>query len=229
MKSAKKLESRKPTAVNGITPLIGIPWERSIAHASEVHPWLLGIAQQGFPFIGYGYDRTDVQRNEFAEHLLGESQFSHLVMLDLDHRHPYEAVMQLCASVAEDEARQVVAALSFRRGEPYEPLMYRLEDDRLISIVEWEPGEVLEVDATGTGAIIISREVFEALPWPWFKYEYPERGHYPTEDTFFCKLCKEHGIPMHVDTRIRNDHLMTVGVNEEFFRAYVAERMKQEA
>ena len=85
----------------GIRPLVGIPLERTASYAEETLPWHWGIASRGWGFIHHGYNRTDVQRNEFAVSLLDSPDYTHLVMLDMDHTHPHDIVERLCDSVAE--------------------------------------------------------------------------------------------------------------------------------
>lgn len=214
----------------GIRLAVGIPLERSISFASEVAPWFAATAQQ-WPIIQLQYGRTDRARNEFAEHILREGDFTHLAMLDLDHDHPWDIVGKLAESVSEDPTgRLAVSALAFRRSPPYDPIAWRWDKKakQFYTVTEWEPGEVLEVDQLSTSACIIAREVFERLPWPWFKYEYPERGHFPTEDLWFCKQARKAGIKMFVDTRIRTPHLNVGRIDEAVFRHYLAEQARRQ-
>lgn len=210
-----------------ILPIIGIPLERSISHASRVIPWIATIAQKGYAFAFLPYGRTDVTRNRFAVHLLENPKFTHLVMLDLDHEHPPDIVERLCQRVAEDPTRQVVSALAFRRGEPFDPIAYRFDEEdpeQLYSVSEWQPGEVLEVDRLGFGAVIIERSVFDVLPKPWFRYTYEKEDSYPTEDVWFSQSCLDHGVKLWVDTGTVTDHLITSMVNERVFRGYLAQK-----
>jgi len=210
-----------PSPKHWCQPLVGVPLERAISDAEVVYPWLMALGQQGWPIVSTGYGRTDVTRNRMAEHLL-ESPQTHLVMLDIDHDHPQDVVARLVRAVEEDPGRLVVTALSFRRGQPYEPIAYgRNEEGEFTPVIDWGPGEVLAVARIGFGAAIIAREVFNRIDWPWFKYEYPQRGQYPTEDIWFAKQCEAAGIGMYVDTRIRNDHLSVARVNESVFRGYL--------
>jgi len=215
----------------GVRPLVGIPIERAISYAPVVRSWMMGIAQQGWPQVALDYNRTDVARHLMAWQLLDETDCTHLIMLDIDHDHRLDIVIKLCASIAEardhDDIpdREVVSALCFRRGKPYEPIAYREDDEGLLSVVmEWERDEVLEVDRMGFGAVIIAREVFERLPLPWFAYSYRqvESRHFPTEDDHWSRLCKAHGVKMWVDTRIRAPHLTIARVNEQTFQGYLA-------
>jgi len=209
----------------GIRPAVGIPKERAISYADEVYPWIVATAQQ-WPIINLSYGRTDWARNEFVEHIMKDGNFTHLVMLDIDHAHPFDIVGQLCESVSEDPiSRQALSALAFRRNQPYDPIAWKWDKKKkaFYTITTWEPGEVLEVDQFSGAANIIAREVFERLPWPWFKYEYPERGAYPGEELWFCKQARKAGIKLHVDTRIETPHLSVSKIDERVFRHYVAE------
>jgi hypothetical protein len=212
---------KKRKAKNKVCPIVGIPLERAISYADEVFWNFVIIAQQGWPFIRLPYTRVDVARNKMADHLL-RSEYTHLVMLDLDHAHPANVVGRLCQRASE--GHQVVAGLNFRRGKPYEPLAFTLGDDGVCAILNWEQDEMVEVDAVATCAIIIAREVFETIPGPpWFYYDYSvvSEDVYPTEDITFCRLCREHGIKIFVDTGLISPHMITGQINETVFRNYL--------
>jgi hypothetical protein len=153
-------------------------------------------------------------------------------MLDLDHAHPDHIVYTLCQSVAEaPEERQIVSALTFRRAEPYDPIMWRKAEDgtNFQAILDWEPGAVLEVDQCSPACTIFNREVFEQLPPPWWRYTYhPEVDYYPSEDIYFSQLCREHGIRQFVDTRIVSPHLRTARITEAHMRTYLAHMEREQ-
>jgi len=226
MRSRKKHEVR---------PLVGVLLERAISYADEVYPWIVALGQQRWPLVNTGYGRTDVTRCNMAEHLLGSDvDYTHLVMLDIDHEHQHDVVARLIRAVTEDPARLVVGGLSFRRGKPYEPLAFRRNEDGLFqAVLTWKPGEVLgDIARLGFGSVIIAKQVFERVPWPWFKYTYPKRGEYPSEDIWFAEQCEAAGIGMFVDTRVTNDHLSVARVNQGVFWGYIKmveeqERQKQ--
>ena len=213
----------------GITPIISLPLERATSYSEIVMPWVISLAQQGWAFIDPAYRRTDLNRNMACYHLLDNPRFTHLIMLDMDHKHPTDIVMKLLRAVKEDESRAVVSALTFRRGQPYEPIAFRLEGTKYKAILEWEPGAVLEVDQCSPACTIFSREIFEEIDPPWWAYTYhPERFYYPTEDIYFSKLCREHGFKQVVDTRIESIHLSTAYVGLDTFRGYL-KHVAQEA
>jgi GT2 family glycosyltransferase len=66
----------------------------------------------------------------------------------------------------------------------------------------------------GTGALMIRREVLEAIPKPQFEnlfylgpeYQGERRLGHKTEDVDFCEKAQAHGYHIYVDTRIRSPH-----------------------
>ena len=206
-----------------ITPIVALPLERATSYSEIVLPWIISIAQQGWAFIDPSYRRTDLARNHACYHLLDNPRFTHVVMLDMDHRHPRDIVGKLCRAVAEDPSRAVVSALTYRRGVPYEPIAWTLnEEGKFEAITEWNEGDVLEVDQCSPACTIISREIFEEVDPPWWMYTYPpEKFYYPTEDVYFAKLCRDNGFKMVVDTRIESEHLGTAFIGEDTFRGYM--------
>ena len=203
--------------------IVAMPKERSIPACGATS--LVKIAQRGYPIIDLPYTRVDVARNMFAEHLL-ESRFTHLLMIDDDHQHADNIVEGLARWVIDDPQRLVISAFVQRRGKPFDPCMFFPDGnggmyspvdypDGLIKVFnEYGPGMV------GSGAILIAREVFERIPWPWFKYDYPARGQYPTEDVWFSKKCNEYGIDLWMDTTIECPHLMESFITKETHKQY---------
>ena len=206
--------------------LLGIPLERTIAHASLVFHRFMEIAAQGVAFVKQDYTRTDLARNRFAEKLL-ESNYTHLLMLDLDHVHPADIVQRLARFPMMNPAVQIVGGLNFRRSEPYEPCAFiRNADGSLGAPAEWSPG-LMEVDYLGTGSILIAREVFEAIEPPWFYNIYEHEGkwedQWPGEDIGFNEKVKAAGIKMFLDTTTTSPHVTDRLIGEKTFRNYLAQ------
>ena len=211
---------------NEFRPIIGIPMERTISYADTVVPWLLGLAQQGWPFIQQGYTRTDVARNRFAQHLLQDDRFTHLVMLDLDHDHPVGIVHQFGRMLAVRPDIKILSGLAYRRSKPYEPLMYVKDDEgAYYKLREWDRGAIISVDAVGTPCICIAREVFETLEFPWFTYDYSDAHNdmWITEDIVFCEAARAAGFKIYVDTRMVSPHLTIAKVDGVVFDNYCQE------
>ncbi len=61
------------------------------------------------------------------------------------------------------------------------------------------------VDSFGGGFLLIRRDVFEKIEFPWFEAHYDERG-YSGNDTSFCKKVKDAGFHPAVDFGLRVGH-----------------------
>jgi hypothetical protein len=205
--------------------LVAVPLERSISHASLVFHRFMEIAAQGVVFLKQDYTRTDLARNRFAIKLL-ESDYTHLLMLDLDHVHPVDIVQRLARWPMMNPEIEIVGGLNYRRSEPYEPCCF-FKDEKTGGVnapADWSPG-LMKVDYIGTGSILIAREVFEKVPPPWFKniYDIPANwdDEWPGEDIGFNEMCSKAGINMYVDTTTTSPHIGERLIAEKTFRSYL--------
>lgn len=176
------------------------------------------------------YGRVDVSRNALVETFLqmSTSEDDVLVMLDNDHLHPPDVVVRLAQHASELE---VVGAAYRRRGDPFDWQAFRREAPRVKILQERATplgvlrplsdeeitGDVVPVDALGTGAIAIRRSVFTRLsehqPKPWFRYVYcHDSMEMPSEDIYFSALCEWAGIEMWCDTGLVTPHLTTASI-----------------
>lgn len=201
--------------------------ERSISYSDDVFDPLWMIAMQGAQPLFINYSRTDLARNKIAEQLLG-SDFTHVIMLDIDHAHPVDVIQKLArwflvdkfAPENEKKNIQVVGGLNFRRSYPYDPCCHLIgKDGSVYAPAEWDLG-LIEVDDIGTGSIMIAREVFETMQPPWFFNQYDQawRDVWPGEDIGFSHKCREYGIKMYVDTTLTSPHIGTMTIGEEQFK-----------
>ena len=201
---------------------VGVPQERAMSHADDVFYNFWAIAQQGTPIIPMPYGRVDVVRNKMAARLL-MSDYTHLLMLDIDHKHPWDIVQRLARWVLADKEIQVVGGSNFRRSKPFDPCWgYWGKDHKYYPAMEWEAG-LIKVDMVGTGSILIAREVFELLPAPWFFNDYSRAwaDSWPGEDIGFAKKCGEHGVSMYVDTTTTSPHLADALVEESTYKNHI--------
>lgn len=128
---------------------------------------------------------------------------------------PPDALMKLL-----EHNQPIVSGLYFARKQPHTPQMYRLaegHDDKYWPILDWQKGETIEVDAAGFGCMWTSFEVLENIQRKpgfkeWFKFDWP-RG----EDFYFCRMAKECGYKVLVDTSVRCGHMSSVMVDERIF------------
>lgn len=205
--------------------LVAFLLERSISYADLVFPSVVQIAAQGPVILNMPYMRTDLARNKAAMELL-KTDFTHLLMLDIDHIHPTNIIQKLARWVVSDPKQfQVVGGLNFRRSEPHDPCAYKMGDDNTMWTIEWEKDTALmEVDRLGTGSILIAREVFETIPPPWFTNDYSQawRDAWPGEDIGFSKLCNQYGIKLWVDCQTTSPHITPAVVDANSWEMWKA-------
>lgn len=172
---------------------------------------------KGFMRLSEPYQRTDTVRNHFCRQFMENSSDPDdvLVMLDNDHWHPHHVVFSLAQHNLD-----VVGALAFRRGPPYDPCFYIMRNNQLFSPTEWS-GQLFECDIVGHGAVAIKRRVLTQLEYPFYKYEYPAFADFEqSEEIFFGLECMKRGIKHHCDTGLVIPHLTYQGIDDAFSRAY---------
>lgn len=215
------IPTRAELEAAGLRIVVGVPMERTVPQEAFHSFW--AIAQKGWPLMELRYQRTDVARNLMAKALLN-SDFTHLMMLDLDHLHPPDVVERHARWALADPERLVVAGLHFRRGEPFDPLAFVFgADGGLHPIAEWQPG-LFQAHAVGHGSLLVHRSVFERTPAPWWAYDYAQADdwRFPSEDMYFCYQCRAAGIALWCDTTTSSPHLIQQAVTEDTFRDWMA-------
>ena len=207
--------------------------------------WILGRLQDlkifGGHFQAQGH-RVDRNRDELTSRFLNfHKKPEWLLMLDSDMEHPIRCVERLLrfqqpvvgALYFHRGTHDPVAFKYFglqpdRYGRDvpfYEPLRDEVYDFLMGHGVPMGDGSVvidgpgvdplLEVDAVGTGCILIHRSVLEAMEPPWFEY----RKGYGSEDLQFCEHVKKtQGISIHVDMSTISGHYMFAAKGQTQFR-----------
>ncbi|MBN3037160.1 MAG: hypothetical protein JW834_01815 [Candidatus Diapherotrites archaeon] len=152
------------------------------------------------------YKPLDVARQRIAENMSTD----YLLFMDTDTLPPANAFQKL---VAHDVP--IVGGLYFQKTPPFKPLLWKRRegDPPFWPITKWASGEVVEVDGTGCGFLLVKKEVFDALEKPFFKWT--EVG----EDFYFCDKAREAGFKVFVDTSVECKHLTSLGVGYDFYKA----------
>jgi len=206
--------------------LLGIPRERMMMVEAFDALWDIARDVQ-LPLQPGGYTRTDIQRNLYALRLLYNPEFTHLLMLDMDHKHPLETPRRLVNHWLHDPGKLVISYLYHRRGEPYDPMAYKRDEEtgELYALPKWEPG-LHKVASVGAGGLLIAREVFEIIPPLWFQYNYEgaeDTFFFPSEDIDFCAKCAKYGVEIWLDSTVEGIHLTTQQITHETFERHIAE------
>jgi len=167
----------------------------------------------------------DALRNNIVDRALREG-CSHVIMMDTDMEYHPNTIPNLLF-----HKKPIIGALVYRRYPPFDPLLLKGDPTiGYISIDEWEEGELIEVDATGTGCLMFNMKVFREMPSPWFHFRpnpNPKIGGIIGEDFGFCWDLKKAGYQIFVDTSVPANHLTTLAVNDSTYRLYKSMKMKQ--
>jgi hypothetical protein len=149
-----------------------------------------------------------------------DGPFSHFLFLDSDHVFPPYLACRLANAFINPEVDMCSAVYYARSGSPL-PIVFIKHPSRedgkythhpIIGI----PEQLCQVDAVGFGAVLIRREVLEALPIPRFRFD--GCG----EDIYFCVNAKAAGFRIFVDGGLRIGHIMEPGVVDfNTFNTYV--------
>lgn len=213
--------------------MLAIPMERTVDQMALFGFW--AIAMQGWPLARLEYTRNDIARCKFTEFLLS-GDYTHLLMLDSDHVHPPDIVQRLARWFrAYPDEVQVCGGLNFRRGEPFDPCAFIDPGDGAFRrMADWGQPGAIEVEALGSGSIMIARTAFETLQAqalagepgkPWFGYDYAIDG-WPGTDMWFSARCRQAGVTLWCDTTTTSPHIGRLLIDETTYRAWVAEHLE---
>jgi len=188
---------RKDFDEMNLLTMLGIPCNYDVIY----RPFMISILY----VIGDLYDREEDilysiewadscyiwdMRNELARKLL-DSPAQYLFMFDVDMAFPPDTVYA-AIEAAKRGAKIIGLPYKNKTGEKFH--IYRNVDEYKYKPILAFPTDFMEVDAVGTGLIMIHREVFEKMPPPWFEgFMREESGVIHSEDMVFCKKARELG------------------------------------
>jgi len=212
--------SERDTPAEGIKPhvLVGIP------HTGQIRTEL------GVDYIRWASDTRFVchilpvrgrrpvtdARNFLIKTFLDDPQFRkcrYLLMVDSDMSSP----MNLLEMALFD--LPIIGALTFMVKEGAIVPIAMKRQGRGYSIISPLPSQQLvEVDATGTGALMIRRDVFSKLRRPYFEYLLDDDGLVRLgNDFYFCMKAKKAGIPVYIHTGYITAHDQMVNIADLYF------------
>lgn len=198
---------------------ITIGWADPGTVEGEFAVRLMMLAQQRSSLIASfirveGSALVSRQRNEIVSTFLDSTDSAWLLMLDADEVLSAQAFDKLVAA-AHDTERPLVAGLYFGAFDqggliptPV-PLIYAAMDGKYAALHDYPIDQLIEVDAAGTGCMLIHRSILEAIRatatehegsnWCWFN-DGPINGHWFGEDLIFCRRVQAAGFPIHAHT-----------------------------
>lgn len=164
-----------------------------------------------FDFVR-GYDCA-VARNRIGKQAINE-EADYVLMVDSDIVLPSDALINLL-----DEPKDVCIGLyanrndynvydgnvcAYKLGEHDYKTKFSAQD---MSNLRNSGHHKVQIHGGGMGCALIKTEIFKQLEYPWFKYVNYSNGSLLSEDLYFCEQCKQHNIPIYVDTRVLCGHM----------------------
>lgn len=168
------------------------------------------------PFVRVkGSGLLSKQRNRVVKQFLDGTKSDWLLLIDSDEQLSLEAFDKLLET-AHDKERPVVAGLVFAgfgiEGAPYPkpvPAIFQDAPEGFLPLYKYDKDSVFEIDAAGTGCLLIHRSVLEKMretadanqgtDWCWF-WDGPLDGNWIGEDLLFCRRIRALGFPIYVNT-----------------------------
>lgn len=165
-------------------------------------------------FLRSSIGPIEEMRNNIVKQAL-DLNLTHLMMFDTDQIYRPDTIRRLLSHKLD-----IVGCMVCRRYPPFDPLMLRGSISRYQRVETWEPGELVEVDATGTGCLLFNMKVFRVMPEPWFKFRKAADGSPVSEDIGFCSDLRAAGFRIFVDTGCPAGHLSQMVVVEDTYRLW---------
>jgi len=168
------------------------------------------------PFVRVkGSGLLSKQRNRVVKQFLDGTKSDWLLLIDSDEQLSLEAFDKLLET-AHDKERPVVAGLVFAgfgiEGAPYPkpvPAIFQDAPEGFLPLYKYDKDSVFEIDAAGTGCLLIHRSVLEKMretadanqgtDWCWF-WDGPVDGNWIGEDLLFCRRIRALSFPIYVNT-----------------------------
>ena len=166
------------------------------------------------PSEGYR-DIADVRTNMVRQAL--QNGCTDVIFMDTDQTYAPDTVTKLMAI-----SSFIVGAPVHRRWKPFDVVLRRgtLESYTLVPKEEAYSGDVIKVDATGTGCLRIDTAVFRALGGNPFIIGRGSRGQTIGEDIGFCSRARTAGFEILIDTSIQVGHNRTFTIDRNFSHMY---------
>lgn len=178
---------------------------------------LLVSMKKGYQIAQLGLTEKELlchARNSLIEAFMG-SNCTHALCLDADVALPPHAV----ASLVEAK-KDMITGIYYQKAAPYYPVImtrgvFKGNKDRKHQFfVKWPENTIFPIDACGFGCILIKREVFEKIKYPWFAWT--EKSG---EDIDFCMKVKKKGIDIFCHSGVVCGHVGSKEFTAEDFNS----------
>lgn len=176
-------------------------------------------------------------RNQVVATFLEKTKDDWLLQIDTDQIITVDAFKKLVAA-ADKNKRKIVSGIVHAAWETENvypepvPCIFRMGDngEGLYSVHEYPEDSVIEIDAAGTGCILIHRSVFEAMvekadpvhetdKWCFYR-DMPLNGSWVGEDIFWSIRAKALGFQMYAHTGVQLPHKRGYWLKKEHHTDY---------
>ncbi|MCJ7634201.1 hypothetical protein MUP77_17660 [Candidatus Bathyarchaeota archaeon] len=178
---------------------------------------LLWIPQPDFvkiPKLARGIQNLDTLRNELVKAALADKAVTHILFLDSDI--VAESPTDINQSLRMLLQCNVPCASGLYRAKQLGGFNYAMWMRNptggigYLPIAQWT-GNWLPVSVIGFGFVLLKRECFERVPYPWFEWGEPS----PSEDFVYSEKLNKVGIEIRVFTEVKLSHIGTLKVHTE--------------
>ncbi|MFA5553469.1 MAG: hypothetical protein WCZ89_02270 [Phycisphaerae bacterium] len=153
---------------------------------------------------------VDFNRNSLIRLFLPLKNFDYLMLVDSDIEPPVDCIERLLA--LDSPLAGGCYPVWMHRGLRW--ALMNKDTDRRYRLLERLSSltEPFEVDAGGAGCLLIRRDVFDKVKWPWFKWIEFEDGTQESEDVHFFRKCNEAGLRVKIDPKTICNHFKTINI-----------------
>jgi hypothetical protein len=173
----------------------------------------IAMEKPDFSYYRTSNGHIDDMRNDLTMSAMADG-CSHVIFMDTDQCYAPNTITKLLS-----HRLPIVGGLVYRRYPPFDPLLLRGSINGYETVKDWKDGELVEVDATGTGCILFDMEVFRNIPGPWFRFRQLGLG-IVGEDIGFCADLRAAGHRIFVDTSVQIGHLSHFQVTRGTWELY---------
>lgn len=106
--------------------------------------------------------------------------------------------------------KDIVTGVYYQRMLPHVPLPRRKVCNNLYISIELDGQDIVDIDGTGMGCVLIKMDIFDKLEYPWFEFKY-DRDHGEwyqlSEDLNFCQKVQSIGTRIYCDPHVQCNHI----------------------
>jgi hypothetical protein len=154
---------------------------------------------------------TDYIRNGIVSLFL-KTDCTHLFFLDADIEPPLDAIERLLA--LDVPLASGCYPVLMQQGLRW--TLANKDSDNKYRLIEHLPSadRPFTVAACGAGCLLIRRDIFDKIKWPWFRWVEREDGTQESEDIFFFRNCNEQGFFVTVDPFVLCNHFKHINLTD---------------